>query len=226
MGGYAETDGPLGTVAVALALEKLGFHPVIVTDRYCKGFFEVKNLDVEYVPIGVDGTIYDEILTKYQPVYLISIERCGRDSSRQYRNMRGICITQETAGLDQLFELAAKRKIPTIGVGDGGNEIGMGNLQDVISRDLNINPCVVPVDDLIIATTSNWGAYAIAAYLQILSGEEVLVSFTEIEKYLRQIINIGSVDGVTGKREMGVDGFNMIIEKEILDSLAGNSKYK
>ena len=83
---------------------------------------------------------------------------------------------------------------------------------------------MVPVDDLVIATTSNWGAYAIVAYLQILSGEEVLVSFAEIEKYLREIIAIGSVDGVTGKKEMRVDGFDMIIEKEILDSLAENSQ--
>lgn len=224
VGGYAETDGPLGTVAVALALEKLGFHPVIVTDQYCKGFFELKDLEVEYVPIGSGDDIYDEILTKYHPVYLISIERCGKDASRQYRNMRGISITEKTAGLDRLFELAEKKKIPTIGVGDGGNEIGMGNLQDMISRDLNIKPCVVPVDDLVIATTSNWGAYAIVAYLQILSGEEVLVSFAEIEKYLREIIAIGSVDGVTGKKEMRVDGFDMIIEKEILDSLAENSQ--
>ena len=43
--GHAETDGPLGTLVMADALQKLGYHPVIVTDEFCRGFFE--NEDVE-----------------------------------------------------------------------------------------------------------------------------------------------------------------------------------
>ena len=222
--GYAETDGPLGTVAVALALNSLGFHSIIVTDKYCKGFFELKGIDVEYVDIDSDREAYDKILARYDPVYLISIERCGKNTDNEYANMRGISITEETAQVDLMFELAMERKIPTIGVGDGGNEIGMGNLKDIIRGELELNPCVVPVDDLIIATTSNWGAYAIAAYLHKLSGEKVLVGFDEIEKYLADILEIGCVDGVRKEKVMGVDGFDMTVEKEILDCLAENSQ--
>ena len=161
--GYAETDGPLGTVAVAEALNHLGFHSIVVTDKYCKGFFELKQLDVEYVDIAADEQVYEDILDKYHPVYMISIERCGENAEHEYANMRGVSITSETAAIDHLFELAPEKHIPTIGVGDGGNEIGMGNVKDIISEKLELNPCVVPVDDLIIATTSNWGAYALTA---------------------------------------------------------------
>lgn len=217
--GYAETDGPLGTLAVAKALEGLGYHGIVITDKYCEGFFELKNISVEYVAIDADQSVYEEILEKYQPVYMISIERCGHNLENEYANMRGDSITGQTACIDTLFELAAQKKIPTIGVGDGGNEIGMGNVRQVILEKLELNPCVVTVDDLIIATTSNWGAYALAAYMAQLSGKPVFITYEEIEEYMAQIVAMGCVDGVTKQKKMGTDGFSMEVEKEIITSL-------
>lgn len=217
--GYAETDGPIGTLAVAKALEGLGYHGIVITDKYCEGFFELKNISVEYVAIDADKSVYEEILEKYRPVYMISIERCGHNLENEYANMRGDSITGQTACIDTLFELAAEKKIPTIGVGDGGNEIGMGNVRQVILEKLELNPCVVTVDDLIIATTSNWGAYALAAYMAKLSGRPVFITYEEIEEYMAQIVALGCVDGVTKQKKMGTDGFSMEIEKEIITSL-------
>ena len=217
--GYAETDGPIGTLAVAKALEGLGYHGIVITDKYCEGFFELKNISVEYVAIDADQSVYEEILEKYRPVYMISIERCGHNLENEYANMRGDSITGQTACIDTLFELAAEKKIPTIGVGDGGNEIGMGNVRQVILEKLELNPCVVTVDDLIIATTSNWGAYALAAYMAKLSGRPVFITYEEIEEYMAQIVALGCVDGVTKQKKMGTDGFSMVIEKEIITSL-------
>lgn len=217
--GYAETDGPTGTLAVARALEGLGYHGIVITDKYCEGFFELKNISVEYVAIDADPSVYEEILAKYRPVYMISIERCGHNLENEYANMRGDSITGQTACIDTLFELAAEKKIPTIGVGDGGNEIGMGNVRQVILEKLELNPCVVTVDDLIIATTSNWGAYALAAYMAKLSGRPVFITYEEIEEYMAQIVALGCVDGVTKQKKMGTDGFSMEIEKEIITSL-------
>lgn len=217
--GYAETDGPIGTLAVAKALEGLGYHGIVITDKYCEGFFELKNISVEYVAIDADQSVYEEILEKYRPVYLISIERCGHNLENEYANMRGDSITGQTACIDTLFELAAEKKIPTIGVGDGGNEIGMGNVRQVILEKFELNPCVVTVDDLIIATTSNWGAYALAAYMAKLSGRPVFITYEEIEEYMAQIVALGCVDGVTKQKKMGTDGFSMEIEKEIITSL-------
>ena len=113
--GYAETDGPIGTLAVAKALEGLGYHGIVITDKYCEGFFELKNISVEYVAIDAEQSVYEEILEKYRPVYMISIERCGHNLENEYANMRGDSITGQTACIDTLFELAAEKKIPTIG---------------------------------------------------------------------------------------------------------------
>ena len=142
------------------------YHPIIVTDKYCKGFFEVEGLEVKYVHLGDGKEEYEKLLEECQPVALISIERCGRNVQNDYANMRGISIKDKTARTDILFEMARQEGIPTFGVGDGGNEIGMGNLKEVIMSKLALTPCDIEVDALIIATVSNWGAYALAAYMQ------------------------------------------------------------
>ena len=216
--GYAETDGPSGTVFLALALKKLGYNPVIITDSFTKGFFELKDIETLYMPFDEDEEWCRAVLEKYKPVGLISIERCGKNSNSDYANMRGVSISEKTARVDLFFELAAG-KIPTIGVGDGGNEIGMGNVASLISERLSLVPCVVKTDLLVIATVSNWGAYAITAYLEKLSGQKVFMTYYEVRDYIEKTVKIGSVDGVLKEQIVSVDGFGMDVEKEIIDAL-------
>ena len=216
--GYAETDGPSGTVFLALALKKLGFKPVIVTDDFTRGFFELKSLETVYMPFDEGEDWCKKVLEKYKPVGLISIERCGKNSNRDYANMRGVSIAEKTARVDLLFEQAFG-KIPTIGVGDGGNEIGMGNVASLIAEKLSLVPCVVKTDLLVIATVSNWGAYAITAYLEKLSGKKVFMSYEEVHDYIEETVKLGSVDGVLKEQIVSVDGFGMETEKEIIDAL-------
>ena len=217
--GHAETDGPLGTMTLGKALAKLGYHPIIVTDKYCKGFFEVEGLEVKYVHLGDGKEEYEKLLEECQPVALISIERCGRNVQNDYANMRGISIKDKTARTDILFEMARQEGITTFGVGDGGNDIGMGNLKEVIMSKLALTPCDIEVDALIIATVSNWGAYALAAYMQKIKKIKVLPTYKEIENYLKTIVRMGSVDGVTKEQAMSVDGFSLEVEREILEEL-------
>ena len=216
--GFAETDGPSGTVFLAHALKKLGYNPVIVSDDYARGFFEIKEIETVYMPFWEGEKWCEDLLEKYKPVGLISVERCGKNSKNDYANMRGVSIADTTAKIDILFELAYG-KIPTIGVGDGGNEIGMGNVASIVSEKLSLVPCVIKTDLLVIATVSNWGAYAITAYLEKLSGIPVFMSYDDVHEYIEQTVKIGSVDGVRRKRSVSVDGFEMDVEKEIIDSL-------
>ncbi len=217
--GHAETDGPPGTLSVALALVQLGFHPVIVTDHICEGLFEPEGITVLYAEINADTAWYRQLLEQLHPVCLISIERCGKNINNDYANMRGISISAQTAHIDTLFELASQKHILTIGIGDGGNEIGMGNVKDAIAQKLSLTPCAVTVDELIIATTSNWGAYALVACLDQLQEQKVLPSYEEIAAYIRRIVSLGCVDGVTKKPVPSVDGFPQEVEKEILTLL-------
>ncbi len=217
--GHAETDGPPGTLSVALALKKLGFHPTIVTDHICDGLFEPEGLSVVYANPDTNRSWYQNLLNQYHPVCLISVERCGHNKNNDYANMRGVSISDATARIDTMFELAAKKHILTIGIGDGGNEIGMGNLKEAISKELSLNPCTVTVDELIIATTSNWGAYALVAYLDLLQEENILPDYKEIAGYIDRIVADGCVDGVTHKQVPSVDGFPQETEREIIELL-------
>ncbi len=150
---------------------------------------------------------------------MISVERCGLNAEDDYANMRGISIREHNASTDTLFRLAAEYDIRTVGVGDGGNEIGMGNLSDVIQKELSLVPCVVKVDHLVIASVSNWGAYGLAAYLSILAGRHLMPSYAWAADYLKETVAIGSVDGITHERVTHVDGFDESVEQEILDAL-------
>lgn len=216
--GFAETDGPVGTCTIAKALEKLGYSPVVITDKFCTNFFEIENINVEYIDNSFSQNEMEELIEKYSPKGMISIERCGKNKFGEYANMRGISISEFTAPLDNLFE-KYEGVIPTIGVGDGGNEIGMGCLKDVITQRLSLEPCIVKADYLVIATVSNWGAYGITCALGIKTGKELLPTFNWIRKYIQNTVDIGSVDGVTHERVVSVDGKGMDIEEEIIEEL-------
>ena len=216
--GHAETDGPAGTLVLALALAGLGFDPVVVTDGYCRGFFEPEGLAAVYMDPAAGEADYRALLDRFQPAGLISVERCGANIEDDYANMRGVSIRAHSARVDLLFDLARGR-IPTVGVGDGGNEIGMGNLKDPIREKLALTPCRVPVDHLVIATVSNWGAYGLAACLERLSGRALLPDFGRVRAFLDRTVAMGSVDGVSGQPSGTVDGFAPEVEEEIFGDL-------
>lgn len=174
---------------------------------------------MEYAALDAGAAELDAIIDKYAPQAAVSIERCGKNAAGHFANMRGVVIDEFTAPLDDLITAVKKRGILTIGVGDGGNEIGMGNLKQEISDNLELTPCVTEVDNLVIASVSNWGAYGIAAYLAKLSGEDVLARFAEVRDFIARTVEVGSVDGISHELVCTVDGFDMVVEQEILDAL-------
>ena len=216
--GRGETDGPPGTKLVYDALLRLGFSPLVVTDPLCADYFTAAQVPfVAFDTKAGEGDL-QALLERERPVGLISIERCGRDLNGIYANMRHVDISAGTAPCDALF-LKALGTIPTIGVGDGGNEIGMGNVAEAVRTRLNLVPAEVKADILVIATVSNWGAYGIVAALEQLTRLPLLLSFSKAERFLRRTVGMGSVDGISHEHIVRVDGFGMEIEKEILDGL-------
>lgn len=214
--GKAETDGPTGAYYLAKGFEKLGFHPIIVTDEIAEGLFpEIPTLCIS----KADEAACQELLEAYQPVFCLSIERCGRNADNDYTNMRGVSIREHTATLDEIILQAKKSGILTFGIGDGGNEIGMGNLKDIIKKNLDIKPSIVCVDYLMIATVSNWAAYALLTNLSAITSCNILPEYVQVKDYYRYLVEQHCVDGVTKENRMAVDGFSIEIEREILDRL-------
>jgi hypothetical protein len=115
--------------------------------------------------------------------------------------MRGEDITEYCAFFDPFINSAS---CPTIAVGDGGNEIGMGNIREAIS-DLDINPSVTGCDELLVADVSNWGAYGVIAILASWTGQDLLGKISPVE-ILDYLSARGSVDGVTRENTLTEDG--------------------
>ena len=53
--GHAETDGPPGALILCLILKKLGYIPVILTDKYCQNFFEKYDIKIIYMAIKMEN---------------------------------------------------------------------------------------------------------------------------------------------------------------------------
>lgn len=200
-----ETDGPVGAIALYQTLEKLGIKPVIVCGPPVSRKL-MADYRVHEIRVGNHGAREQEAreaLTAYQPDLVISVERPGMAADGRYYNMRGEDITERTACFDRFIQYAA---CPTMAIGDGGNEIGMGNITAALSR-LEIVPAVTRVDELLIADVSNWGVYGLIAFLSYWHGRDFLA---EIDPYriLQYLSNLGSVDGVTRINALTEDGLS------------------
>jgi hypothetical protein len=160
--------------------------------------------------IGTQAGDDDETLALFQAE--VPAETHGRCHS-----MRGRDITTQMSPAHRLFEEAARRspRIATIGIGDGGNEIGMGKIPwQVIRRNIpngGVVACRTPVDHLIVCGISNWGAYGLAAGIRLLRGaapDAQLFDLDRERRLLQIMVERGPlVDGMSGEQTLTVDGF-------------------
>ena len=211
MAGKPETDGPPGAIAIGEALKALGRPVTYVSDEYTTPVLRRYANGSDVIDFPIDGVAASKshaaaILEQVKPSLLISIERCGRTTEDTYLNMRYVDISPHTARLDYLFD----SEIPSVGIGDGGNEIGMGNLAEVIPLvdTLPDYPAVNQVDRLVIASVSNWGGYGLVAVLSRIAGKNLLPSVESETAMLHGMVAAGVVDGTTGDAVPTVDNFS------------------
>jgi D-glutamate cyclase len=146
--------------------------------------------------------------------FLTEVPSCHHD---RYHTMKGRDITPHMSPAHDLFE-EAPRSIPvtTIGIGDGGNEIGMGKIPwEIVRRNITGGgpvACRVPTDFLIVCGVSNWGAYGLAAgvyALRRVRPDPALFNPERERELLRVMVENGPlVDGVTGQPSLTVDGLS------------------
>ncbi len=206
-----ETDGPPGALAIGRAIQAMGRSVVYVTDKVTysvmKGLVgdEAEVVDFPITDDQASKEYASQLLGRINPGVVIAIERCSLTADGAYLNMRGRDISQWNARVDHLFT----DHPATVGIGDGGNEIGMGNLIKEIPgvETLPDNPAATRTSKLIITSVSNWGGYGLAASLSKLAGRNLLPSLEQEAEVLRQTIDLGSVDGFSAEPRYEVDGF-------------------
>ncbi len=229
-----ETDGPVGTALLAAALAACGVAVRIAVDSPCadavRAAVHATGMDVTVDEVGVvDRPGIERVAAAWRAAGLshaVAIERCGLSPDGRPRNMRGVDVSPWTAPLDDLFTAAPWVRI---GVGDGGNEIGMGKLPAGLIAATVPNgeriACITGCDHLVVAGVSNWGAYGLMAALAVVheSWSPALARFLTAERDLavtRAIVEkSGAVDGVTARNEPTVDGFPPEIHAALIAEL-------
>ncbi len=221
--GAAENDGPPGALALGRALQALDRRVVYVTDRYCVPLMRAlggSSAEVVDFPIADDETsrkFASDLLAQLSPSLLIAIERCGLTKDGTYLNMRSMDISPHTARLDHLFLQHSR----SVGIGDGGNEIGMGTLARQVQEvpSLPNNPTTTPATHLVVCSVSNWGGYGLVAALSRLVGRNLLPSVDEELALIRHAVDFGAVEGMSGERKYVVDGYSLEENADILSRL-------
>ena len=230
-GGVPETDGPVGAALLARALVlSFGVRVVILTEKSarsciegaCKGaglhtirLDQGHPLTIHYLrPVYIKTMDLDdqschlqceEILNDWRPDLAIAVERPSKNSRGLYQGLSGRDISDQVADIEYLFARCRETGVATLGVGDSGNELGMGLLKDELSTFVPQTPealahggliPVQAVDYLVVASVSNWGGSAIVAGLSLLLERMDVLHDPEHEvKALEKYAENGAIDG-------------------------------
>jgi hypothetical protein len=230
---FGETDGPLGGAAVARAISvATGAIPVFVHSTGHAGTViaaakaiglqilprEMAEqrpswvaIDERYEATDVEDSEAAALIDRYRPTAMVALECLAPNKDGITCSSMGYPVERSPA-YHNLFRLAAERGIPTIGVGDGGNEIGLGRIQ-AATRAVFPNPpggndlaTVVATDVCIVAAVSNWGGYGIAAMLSLLSGNPRALHTDDLDRrMLDAVCMAGAGEGLALSTNLEVD---------------------
>lgn len=236
--GLTETDGPVGAAILARALEEaFDIIPIIVMEeRLCEfgavglraAGLIVSDLETALQskpgpPKASVGAVIrftsdanqaqreaEALLDHVKPDALISIELPGANRDGTYHNVTAREVpTELVMKADYCMREAAARGILTIGIGDGGNELGMGNAAEAIRKYLKEGDVIAPVtqvDCLVVSCISNWGALGMAACVAAVAGKPDVFDHIDIMRITDALVNAGAIDGLTAYVDPKNDG--------------------
>lgn len=199
-----EVDGPIGAAVLAQGLVKLGREADVVVPAAMLPVVQAIRaaLHSEF------GIVTDEDAKPSDYDAAITIEKLGRNRKGRTHSIMG--APQEQVPIaDDFIETLNSSKHLTIGIGDGGNEIGFGALfeyaREIVPHGAD---CGCPCGDGIVTSTatevvvpcnvSDFGAYAITAALGILEDRPLLLpSERSIADSIEAAVVLGCLEGGT-----------------------------
>ncbi len=204
-----ETDGINGAITMARFFNEMRANVFILAENeVIKILKEMTQFSgkINFIPLSDAEKIKEMDFSM-----AIAIERPGIGEDGKYHDMHGNIISAQK--IDFLFD----ERIPTIGIGDGGNEIGMGKIFHAIP-DKKI-ASITKADEIVVGSVSNWGAYGIIASLSILTGKNYCHDGRVEKEMIKKCVDSGAIDGITRKREYSVDAIPSKIHQNIVDML-------
>jgi len=217
-----ENDGPFGAVVLGETLTRIGHQVSIFTDAVCAPPIEFligrRELEIPVVALRFNDVDEQERLARDVDI-LVAIERLGGNAKGSLHGINANCRDAFRCNVDRLFRAHAEGGGASLAIGDGGNEIGFGKIAAELVSKL---PELAHVDEtgsasgifstvetsvLVVANTSNLGAYGVVAALALLREDLSLCHAPEEEMALHQVgVGLGLTDGATGRRIAVCDG--------------------
>ena len=225
-----ETDGPPGALVLGNALSALGKEVAYVTDQYS---YKILQQGMQHYPLTVGSPIFtitkanshEEITTmlnEVKPDHIVSIERPGVAMDGKTYSMRGERLDHVIPQLDIMFDTSSEQVYTTTAIGDGGNEMGLGSFHDKIAASVPMGQLIAtitPADYVIPAGISNWGGYAVAGVLSILSGRSLLPAAGTEKEVVNTMVDAGAVDGCIKQRVVSVDGIDFDLYLDVIQQI-------
>jgi hypothetical protein len=215
-----EQDGPVGAATLARALVLgLAARPIVVTEAihvemcraalrgaglYARGLEQALSLPTTAAvvafptdPAEAAGAA-EGLMAQARPKAMVAIERPGANERGHYHGAKGFRLSDHCAKVDLLFERGKAAGAYTVGIGDGGNELGCAVIREAVVATVpfaavcqcpcggSVVPAFVP-DQLIIAAISNWGAYGVAAALALLLDRREVLHDREVDRRVHEL---------------------------------------
>jgi hypothetical protein len=205
-----EIDGPVGTVALALALSRLGYRPeVLVPDEIISVIDVMQPVVNVTAPVvsttGLTSGQVSQWIQHYDGA--ITVEKLGRNRKGVRHSIMGTTIPPSDEPVDDLVGGLTQEGKLTIGIGDGGNEMGFGMVfhtaREIVPRGA---ACGCPCGDGIVTNTatqqllpvavSNFGAYGLVTALSVLhERQDLLPDGQTIVRIIEAGVQEGCLDG-------------------------------
>jgi hypothetical protein len=246
-----EADGPLGAALLARSLcVALDATPVLVTEVANMGrttqLLQALGLEVldfelarttpfkaSVMPLPIDPRraeqVMEEIFDQTDPAAVVTIEKPSPNVKGYYHTGIGLNVTDVVGKVNYLVDAARARGVVSIGIGDGGNEVGMGRIlaacQEILPTGTKCGcPCgsgiaaATETDILVVGAVANWASYGVEACLAAaLQMPEAIHSLEEERRATLAASQAGLIDPTTGLANGWVDGTPPICSESMLE---------
>jgi D-glutamate cyclase len=239
--GVPETDGLIGAAVLAAALDRIGVASIFVAESEVVGALAAA---VRATGLGVAPAVCDlphvaavltyegaDLAARLSPSVCVAVERPGRNARGEYHFALGRSVSGWIAPIDDLYEEVRARDVPTVAIGDFGNELGMGAVAEAARRETPAGAacgcgcgggtaCEIGADVTFACSVSDWGAYAVAACLSHLHRDPaVLVDAGRYRRVCEAAVAAGAIDGTSALAIPHIDGVDEGYNARLLETM-------
>lgn len=222
-----ETDGPVGAaVLAATVFRATNARPQFLTEPGVESVVQsclqalqrdTENLSPSFETLAHPSEDTRRILSTLESGCLIAVEKAGQQPDGTYLSAGGSDLSQHLLPVHALFDSAAQNSVTSVSCVDAPNEVGMHGLAETITPIVPefMRVAQTPCDHVVVGTTANWAAYAIAgAIAGLLKQPAAFPTPNEVRNAMTSALDNGAQDPAWGMGVQGsvVDGISLEVD--------------